>query len=135
MGHVLTVTRFLHVRQEGGKVTVRQRYNKGDSLEALNAEEIERLVALGAAADEDAATDDAQEDGGSEEPSGTGEGQDGATDGQDDGTESEPETYTGDEWDKEALQAEAERRGLSKSGTKDDIAARLVEHDKEQAEE
>lgn len=122
-GYVLKAKRFLHVRlDKANKVVVRKRYNRGDALDALNAEEIERLVALGAAAE---VTDDAGEAEGDESTPEATEGQDGATEGQGD----EAETYEGSEWDKGRLQAEAESRGLSKSGTVAELAERLRDYD------
>lgn len=47
----------------------------------------------------------------------------------DDPASAEVETYEGDGWTKDALQAEAAKRNLPTSGTKPELAARLREHD------
>lgn len=48
-----------------------------------------------------------------------------------DDLDSEDEDYSGEEWTKDALKEEAESRGLSQAGNKDDLRARLIESDNE----
>lgn len=141
-----TITADSHLVLETNKrgdITKKSRLVRGDTVEMSEAD-AERLVKTGGLVLSSEAKD-----------AGTPEGtpdyapaQDGATGGSGDSAERttsapldrdgdvdiEPvekvaETYTGDEWTKERLQGEAESRGLSKSGTKEDIAARLVEDD------
>jgi hypothetical protein len=54
------------------------------------------------------------------------------TEGDAEPAEAEPETYEGEAWTKAALQAEAGKRGLSTSGTKQELAAWLRGHDQDQ---
>lgn len=66
-------------------------------------------------------------------PAGTSEAGDGGSDSPPDGTGDQENPYEG--WVKRELQAECEKRGLSKSGNVTDLQDRLLEHDQAQREQ
>jgi len=51
---------------------------------------------------------------------------------QPEGGDDDPETYDGPSWTGETLRGEASKRGLSTTGTKAELAARLRDHDQDQ---
>lgn len=156
--YVLTAPRYRHVEKfmtpKGDILHNTKRFRRGDSIDELDKDEIDRLVGLGCAdsvanieeakaiaeaeaiaaedaveADDEAVTGEAEQVEPPTEPQGTGEPQGDGTEPQGDGTESasEPVDYSG--WEYSDLQKAAKERTGNGGGSKDELIERLAAQD------
>lgn len=142
MGYVLAVSRYLNItKNKAGKVLRKERLSRGDSVDHLSEEQLDRLLSLGAIRDEDDVPEPVEnteqehpgQDGGEDS-----EGQDGAGDGQDEdegGEGGEPEPDEFEDMDYPSLQQAAKARDLNAGGSADEIRARIRQHEAEQADD